>query len=349
MLSPDAGLANATNGVSNRTLHRTTTCIEAADIYSNPSNRIVSHVAHGRTHVPTVVPDFSHRSQGSWSQFSMASLPATSYQPRKGSLQRPYSWSSTYNVEDTRQEDSTSSPTAEPTSLSPDRTLAFQTATRASRQLSRPDIEMTRVASSERDHNATRRPPRPPLPHQNSRVRLLGASSARIDIEPHSQYLRPLEDHWPSKRAPRGLRNRVKLVWVYSFILTVFVLTAGLYPLGIQFYRIPGSSRLFSGLGFSIQDGRGDTTLDIRGRSSLDAVLRCRMDSSTASSAQANSGANAISGLTHAQGSTDASLSNDIWGWKRHKGIVYANSHNDEMHGDRAFVSRRFHRSRSND
>ncbi|KAI5453983.1 Altered inheritance of mitochondria protein 6 [Naganishia albida] len=53
---------------------------------------------------------------------------------------------------------------------------------------------------------------------------------------------------------------------------------------------------------------------------------------------EANAGANALSGNVQVQASTSESLSNDIWGWKRHKGIVYANSHNDEMQGDRAFT-----------
>ncbi|KAJ9108133.1 hypothetical protein QFC19_002600 [Naganishia cerealis] len=50
------------------------------------------------------------------------------------------------------------------------------------------------------------------------------------------------------------------------------------------------------------------------------------------------SGVKAVSGIVDNQNDTGRSLSNDIWGWKRHKGIVYANSHNDEMHGDKAFT-----------
>ncbi|GHJ84269.1 hypothetical protein NliqN6_0671 [Naganishia liquefaciens] len=93
-----------------------------------------------------------------------------------------------------------------------------------------------------------------------------------------------------------------------------------------------------SGLALSVEDANGKTTLDSGKASSLDVALRCRMDDSAFASTQANSGANANSDVTNVSGGTSESLSNDIWRWKRHKGIVYANSHNDEMQGDRAFT-----------
>lgn len=312
--------------------------------WTSAASRIVANeVALRGTHVPE---------QGGWSPFAPASLPAPSYQPQKGSLQRSLSSSSSFMVDDIRQEDSSDNPSASGSTAdcslpSADRTFAFQTATRTLRQPSpRSDVGMTRVSSSDRGYRDTSGLLRPPLPHPNSRVRLLGASSARIDIDPSLPY-NPPEDDWPCKRASPGLRNRVKLVWVYSFVLTVFVVTAGLYPLGVQFYRREGSSRLISGLALSVEDGHGDATSESGRTWVLDAALRCRMDAAPAASSQANSGANANSDVTDVHSGTSISLSNDIWGWKRHKGIVYANSHNDEMQGDRAFVSHGLHRATS--
>jgi hypothetical protein len=347
MLSGGPGTADITHDStsenSTRLSHGTSTCIDATDTHSGPAsatNRIASRqVAFERTHVPPVSPFPDTSFHASWSSFRPATLPAFSYQPRRGSLQRSHSSSSPFSVDNARQANRESSGSP---SLSPDRTFAFQSPTRASRQPSHcPGIEMSSVPFG-RGLQAIRKSSRPPLPHKNSRVRLLGASSARIDIDRHPQYSSPPEDDWPSKRASRGVRNRVKLVWVYSFVLTVFVLTAGLYPLGRQFDRIQGSSRLISGLGLSTENSAIDAAGVIGGTSALDAVLRCRMDTTSSLVSRANAGANALSGAVNAQEGTDASLSNDIWGWKRHKGIVYANSHNDEMHGDRAFVSIRF-------
>jgi hypothetical protein len=152
-------------------------------------------------------------------------------------------------------------------------------------------------------------------------VQALAPLSARTDIEASKPQL--AAENWLFKRLSRRHTNRVKLVWIYGFVLTVFVLTTGLYP--IRKHLALGGGTSLSAIAVA--------------STSLDAPLRCNVGMGGESGEDANNGANALSGTVDIQVSTGTSLSSDIWGWKRHKGIVYANSHNDEMHGDRAFVS----------
>lgn len=190
-----------------------------------------------------------------------------------------------------------------------DHSFAFQAATQTS---SPPDFEMTRIVSAQQKRRAAYNLPRTSQSRQGS-VSDPTSTPANLEASNHQQET----EFWCFRRRSKRRFNHVKLVWVYSLFVTAFICTAGVYSLG----RI-----LFL----------GQTNLKAI---ALDTPLRCDIGMRVNSLNEANAGANALSGNVKAQASTSESLSNDIWGWKRHKGIVYANSHNDEMQGDRAFVS----------
>lgn len=272
---------------------------------------------NGRTHVAAFTPnselDFASRHQS-----STAALPRRCCEASRGS---PRSLQDSKNALPTtvhRQAKQCNSRRSRSPELRSDHSFAFQPATQASRP---PNFEMTRIQSAQRGRRAEYNLPHLFFLHQDSGLQPLAPLSARLDIEASKSQL--VAENWLFKRLSRRHSNRVKLVWIYGFVLTVFVLAAGLYPIG---------RRLALGGGTSYPAVAAAST-------SLDALLRCNVGMGGESDEHANSGANALSGAVDLQGSTGASLSSDIWGWKRHKGIVYANSHNDELHGDRAFVS----------
>jgi hypothetical protein len=188
-----------------------------------------------------------------------------------------------------------------------DHSFAFQPA-------SRPlDVEMTTSQSIQRGRRAAYNLPRSCLLRPDSKQDLF-PDSTDLEFAKCQQETGP----WTFKRLSKRRFNHVKLVWVYSFFLTAFICVAGVYSLVSILFLEQSSLAAIA----------------------LDTPLRCDMGMLTRPNDNANAGANSVAGIVDAGASTGASLSNDIWGWKRHKGIVYANSHNDEMQGDRAFVSR---------
>lgn len=272
-----------------------------------------------RTHVAAFTPNSQRKLFASRHQYSKAVLPRTCCEPLRESLQGSQDSENASSSTSHQQEKQCNSRRFQPPALRPDHSFAFQPATQAP---SSPNFEMTRIQSAQRVRRAEYNLPHLFLVHQDSRVQPLAPRSARTDIEASNSQL--AAENGLFKRLLRRHTNRVKLVWIYGFVLTIFVLTAGLYPIGKHHLALGGRTSLSAIPAVS---------------TSLDAPLPCYVGMGGESGEDANSGANALSGTVDIQGSTGTSLSSDIWGWKRHKGIVYANSHNDEMHGDRAFVS----------
>ncbi|KAJ9105234.1 hypothetical protein QFC21_001599 [Naganishia friedmannii] len=200
------------------------------------------------------------------------------------------------------------------------------------------------VVHGVRSHSLSPVPPPSDSQHTSS-IPFLGASTARIDFHTANGFPQEKQlDFRERKRvyyqhAANQRSSHLNLLWGFSFLVGIFLFTGLIYSSIFQFLQRQRSDALVgTGQFSSFKSGAQSRAIQHLSTRELDIALRCKHRKSNMALETANTGVNAISGVVAEGKSTSRSLSSDIWRWKKHKGIAYANSHNDEMQGDKAFT-----------